>query len=56
MRRRRPSTSRERGADRLDLGTTEDDLAARALHVRLGFTNREGGEGGSLMYVYERDL
>ncbi|MFL6099305.1 MAG: GNAT family N-acetyltransferase [Actinomycetales bacterium] len=48
-----------RGADRIELGTSEDDVAARALYESLGFTNREGGapEGpGSTMYVYERDL
>ncbi len=48
--------ARERGADRMDLGTSEADLAARALYERLGFTNREGGEGGPVMHVYERDL
>ena len=48
-----------RGADRIELGTSEDDVAARALYESLGFTNREGGAAGgpgSTMYVYERDL
>jgi ribosomal protein S18 acetylase RimI-like enzyme len=48
-----------RGADRIELGTSEDDTAARALYESLGFTNREGGSDdgpGSTMYVYERDL
>jgi hypothetical protein len=40
----------------LDLGTSDDDIAARALYERLGFTNREGGPGGPVMYVYERAL
>lgn len=51
--------ARERGADRIELGTSEDDVAARALYETLGFTNREGGSAdgpGSTMYVYERDL
>jgi len=44
------------GADHIDLGTSEDDVAARALYERLGFTNREGGPDGPVMYVYEREL
>lgn len=47
--------ARRRGADRMDLGTSETDTAARRLYERAGFTNREG-PGGPLMYVYERDL
>ncbi|MCW3047049.1 MAG: GCN5-related N-acetyltransferase [Solirubrobacterales bacterium] len=48
--------ARERGADRMDLGTSQDDVAARALYERSGFSNREGGPGGPVMYVYEREL
>jgi ribosomal protein S18 acetylase RimI-like enzyme len=48
--------ARRRGCDFMDLGTSEDDVAARGLYERLGFTNREGGPGGPVMYVYERDL
>lgn len=48
--------ARDRGADRMDLGTSEDDTAARALYERAGFTNREGGHDGPVMYVYEREL
>ena len=48
--------ARERGADHIDLGTSEADTAARALYESLGFTNTEGGPGGPVMYVYERDL
>ena len=33
--------ARERGADSMDLGTSEDDVAARALYESLGFVNRE---------------
>jgi ribosomal protein S18 acetylase RimI-like enzyme len=48
--------ARERGADHMDLGTSEGDVAARRLYERLGFTNREGGADGDVMYVYEREL
>lgn len=48
--------ARERGADHMDLGTSEDDVAARALYERLGFTNREGGPDGPVMHVFERPL
>ncbi len=48
--------ARERGADHMDLGTSEDDVAARALYERSGFRNREGREDGPVMYVYEREL
>jgi ribosomal protein S18 acetylase RimI-like enzyme len=40
----------------MDLGTSEDDEAARALYERLGFTNREGKPDGPVMFFYERDL
>jgi ribosomal protein S18 acetylase RimI-like enzyme len=48
--------ARRRGADHMDLGTSEDDAAARALYESLGFTNREGRPDGPIMYVYEREL
>jgi ribosomal protein S18 acetylase RimI-like enzyme len=48
--------ARARGADHIDLGTSEDDVAARALYEKLGFTNREGKPDGPVMYYYERDL
>lgn len=48
--------ARERGATTIDLGTSEDDVAARALYESLGFINREGGPEGPLSYYYERDL
>ncbi|HEY1822872.1 MAG TPA: GNAT family N-acetyltransferase [Trebonia sp.] len=47
--------ARDRGADSMDLGVDEPDLAARRLYESLGFTNRSGGDG-ALMYVYEREL
>jgi ribosomal protein S18 acetylase RimI-like enzyme len=48
--------ARERGADHIDLGTSEDDAAARGLYESLGFTNREGRPEGPVMLYYERDL
>ena len=49
-------TAREAGATHMDLGTSEDDLAARRLYESLGFSNREGRPDGPLNYFYERDL
>jgi ribosomal protein S18 acetylase RimI-like enzyme len=48
--------AREEGADYVDLGTSEDDVAARALYESLGFSNREGRPEGPLNYYYEREL
>ena len=48
--------ARARGADYMDLGTSEDDVAARALYESLGFSNREGKPDGPLNYFYEREL
>lgn len=48
--------ARTRGADRIELGTAETDHAARRLYEHFGFTYREGGADGPVMYVYERDL
>jgi ribosomal protein S18 acetylase RimI-like enzyme len=48
--------SRSRGAGYIYLGTSVDDVAARALYEKLGFTNREGGPDGPVMLVYEREL
>jgi ribosomal protein S18 acetylase RimI-like enzyme len=50
------ATGREAGATHIDLNTGETDTAARALYESVGFTNREGGEGGPSMLYYERDL
>jgi ribosomal protein S18 acetylase RimI-like enzyme len=47
--------ARDRGADTMDIGVDEPDLAARRLYESLGFSNRSGGDG-PLMYVYEREL
>jgi ribosomal protein S18 acetylase RimI-like enzyme len=48
--------ARGRGAAHIDLGTSEDDVAARALYESAGFTNREGRPDGPVMFVYEREL
>ncbi|HEV3048462.1 MAG TPA: GNAT family N-acetyltransferase [Solirubrobacteraceae bacterium] len=48
--------ARERGADHMDLGTGEQDVAARALYESLGFDNREGRPDGPINYFYEREL
>jgi ribosomal protein S18 acetylase RimI-like enzyme len=48
--------ARERGADYMELNTGEDDVAARALYERLGFSNREGRPDGAVQYYYEREL
>ena len=44
------------GADYMDLGTSEDDVAARSLYESLGFNNTEGKPGGPVNYYYEREL
>jgi GNAT superfamily N-acetyltransferase len=49
-------TARRQGAARMELGTSEDDVAARALYERAGFSNREGKPDGPVMFFYERDL
>lgn len=48
--------ARMEGAAHMDLGTAEDDVAARALYESLGFSNREGKPDGPLNYFYEREL
>jgi ribosomal protein S18 acetylase RimI-like enzyme len=49
-------TARRQGARRMELGTSEDDTAARDLYESAGFTNREGKPDGPVMFFYERDL
>jgi ribosomal protein S18 acetylase RimI-like enzyme len=48
--------ARAEGAGWIELGTSEDDVAARGLYESAGFTNREGGPGGPVMFAYEREL
>ncbi|MGH2985001.1 MAG: GNAT family N-acetyltransferase [Solirubrobacterales bacterium] len=49
-------TARSQGATRMDLSTSEGDVAARGLYESVGFTNREGNPDGPVMLYYERDL
>ena len=48
--------ARREGAAHMDLGTSEDDVAARALYESFGFSNREGKPDGPINYFYEREL
>jgi len=48
--------ARARGANYMDLGTAESDVAARTLYESFGFSRREGKPDGSLNYYYELDL
>jgi ribosomal protein S18 acetylase RimI-like enzyme len=48
--------ARGKGADYMDLGTSEDDVAARKMYESFGFTNHESRPDGPIMYVYEREL
>ena len=48
--------AREKGAGHIELNTSDDDVAARALYEKLGFTNREGKPDGPVMYYYEREV
>jgi ribosomal protein S18 acetylase RimI-like enzyme len=50
------SAARDRGADYVEVATSEDDVGARALYERLGFVNRERGPDGPVMLMYEREL
>ncbi len=48
--------ARAEGATFMELGTSEDDEAARSLYESEGFTNREGSPDGPVMLFYERKL
>jgi ribosomal protein S18 acetylase RimI-like enzyme len=48
--------ARSKGADYMDLNTSEDDVGARALYESLGFSNREGKPDGPVNHYYEREL
>jgi ribosomal protein S18 acetylase RimI-like enzyme len=48
--------ARARGADHMELGTAETDVAARALYESFGFSNREAKPDGPVNYYYERGL
>ena len=49
-------TARGEGAEQMELGTSEADIAARELYESAGFTNREGRPDGPVMLFYEREL
>jgi ribosomal protein S18 acetylase RimI-like enzyme len=49
-------TARAEGAEQMELGTSENDVAARALYESAGFINTEGGPDGPVMFFYEREL
>jgi GNAT superfamily N-acetyltransferase len=49
-------TARGEGAEQMELGTSEDDKAARNLYESAGFINTEGGPDGPVMFFYEREL
>jgi ribosomal protein S18 acetylase RimI-like enzyme len=49
-------TARAEGAAHMDLGTGEDDVAARSLYESLGFSNSGGTPGGPVNLFYEREL
>src|SRR5581483_3893520 len=42
-------TARGEGAEQMELGTSERDVAARSLYESAGFTNREGSPDGPVM-------
>jgi GNAT superfamily N-acetyltransferase len=50
------ATARRLGADRIEVGTSDSDVAARALYESFGFSNRERHPDGPTMYFYEREL
>ncbi len=56
MLREAMDVARVAGAAHIELGTSEDDEAARALYESEGFTNREGNPDGPVMLFYEREL
>jgi ribosomal protein S18 acetylase RimI-like enzyme len=48
--------ARARGADHIELNTSEADTAALNLYESPGFSNREGSPSGPRMLYFERDL
>jgi ribosomal protein S18 acetylase RimI-like enzyme len=48
--------AKQKGADYMDLGTSEADVAAIKLYESFGFSNHESRPDGPIMYVYEREL
>jgi ribosomal protein S18 acetylase RimI-like enzyme len=52
------AVARAEGADTMEVGTGEDDVAARRLYESLGFDNHEHGPGGvkTVSFFYYKDL
>ncbi|MGA7436462.1 MAG: GNAT family N-acetyltransferase [Solirubrobacterales bacterium] len=48
--------ARRRGAERIELGTGEDDFGARALYEKFGFRNEFEGENNARALFYELNL
>jgi ribosomal protein S18 acetylase RimI-like enzyme len=48
--------ARERGADYMEVNTSEDDVVARKLYQRFGFSRSEGKPDGPINFYYEREL
>ena len=48
--------ARARGADYMDLTTTDADVAARRLYESLGFDCHEGRPDGPVSFYYERSI
>jgi ribosomal protein S18 acetylase RimI-like enzyme len=48
--------AKSRGADYMDLTTTEADVAARGLYESVGFDCHEGRADGSLSFYYELSI
>ena len=49
-------SARRAGADEIHLGTSEADVAARALYESLGFSNTDGVVEGPVNYFFELEL
>ena len=49
-------TARQRGAAHMDVGTSADDTAARALYESVGFENEIEGESNSRSLFYELEF
>jgi len=47
------ANARRRGADRIEIATSEDDVAARVLYEKFGFSK---GAGPSTTYFYQREF
>jgi ribosomal protein S18 acetylase RimI-like enzyme len=50
------TTARREGATHMDIAVDESDKPAINLYQSLGFSNREQGPAGGLMYLYEREI